>query len=72
MSREQKVAAVEAYLDCFRTKDLSKVALADRSAKAACLSEFRAASRWRPESKRPDMGRPVLAGTAGLLRHEAP
>jgi hypothetical protein len=29
MSREQKVAAVEAYLDCFRTKDLSKVPLAE-------------------------------------------
>jgi len=28
MSREQKVAAVEAYLDCFTTKDLSKVPLA--------------------------------------------
>jgi hypothetical protein len=28
MSREQKVAAVEAYLDCFETKDLSKVPLA--------------------------------------------
>ena len=25
MSREQKVAAVEAYLDCFVTKDLSKI-----------------------------------------------
>jgi hypothetical protein len=29
MSREQKVAAVEAYLDCFTTKDLSKVCLAE-------------------------------------------
>jgi hypothetical protein len=29
MSREQKVAAVEAYLDCFATKDLSKVPLAE-------------------------------------------
>ena len=29
MSRAQKVAAVEAYLDCFRTKDLSKVPLAE-------------------------------------------
>ena len=29
MSREQKVAAVEAYLDCFRTKDLSNVPLAE-------------------------------------------
>ena len=29
MSREQKVAAVEAYLGCFVTKDLSKVALAE-------------------------------------------
>ena len=29
MSREQKVAAVEAYLDCFETKDLSKVPLAE-------------------------------------------
>ena len=28
MSREQKVAAVEAYLDCFATKDLSKVSFA--------------------------------------------
>ena len=27
MSRDQKVAAVEAYLDCFKTKDLSGVAL---------------------------------------------
>ena len=29
MSREQKVAAVEAYLDCFKTKDLSGVPLAE-------------------------------------------
>ena len=29
MSREQKVAAVEAYLACFETKDLSKVPLAE-------------------------------------------
>ena len=29
MSREQKVAAVEAYLDYFATKDLSKVPLAE-------------------------------------------
>ena len=29
MSREQKVAAVEAYLDCFMTKDLSKVPFAE-------------------------------------------
>lgn len=29
MSREQKIAVVEAYLDCFITKDLSKVALAE-------------------------------------------
>jgi hypothetical protein len=29
MSREQKVAAVEAYLDCFVTKDLSKVSFAE-------------------------------------------
>src|SRR5882757_8202293 len=29
MSREQKVAAVEAYLDCFATKDLSKLSLAE-------------------------------------------
>jgi hypothetical protein len=29
MSREQKVAVVEAYLDCFRTKDLSKVSFAE-------------------------------------------
>jgi hypothetical protein len=29
MSREQKVAVVEAYLDCFATKDLSKVRLAE-------------------------------------------
>jgi predicted ester cyclase len=29
MSREQKVAAVEAYLDCFATKDLSKVPFAE-------------------------------------------
>jgi hypothetical protein len=29
MSREQKVAAVEAYLDCFVTKDLSKVPFAE-------------------------------------------
>jgi ketosteroid isomerase-like protein len=29
MSREQKVAAVEAYLDCFATKDLSKVSFAE-------------------------------------------
>src|ERR1039457_5900682 len=29
MSREQKVAAVEAYLNCFATKDLSKVPLAE-------------------------------------------
>jgi hypothetical protein len=29
MSREQKVAVVEAYLDCFATKDLSKVPLAE-------------------------------------------
>jgi len=28
-SREQKVAAVEAYLDCFATKDLSKVSFAE-------------------------------------------
>src|ERR1700722_10064325 len=29
MSREQKVAAVEAYLGCFATKDLSKVPFAE-------------------------------------------
>ena len=29
MSREQKIAAVEAYLDCFATKDLSKVSFAE-------------------------------------------
>ena len=29
MSREQKIAAVKAYLDCFATKDLSKVPLAE-------------------------------------------
>ena len=29
MSREQKIAAVEAYLDCFATKDLSKIPLAE-------------------------------------------
>ena len=29
MSREQKVAAVDAYLDCFATKDLSNVPLAE-------------------------------------------
>ena len=29
MSREQKVAAVEAYLNSFATKDLSKVPLAE-------------------------------------------
>jgi hypothetical protein len=29
MSREHKVAAVEAYLDCFVTKDLSKVPFAE-------------------------------------------
>jgi ketosteroid isomerase-like protein len=29
MSREQKVAAVEAYLDSFATKDLSKVSFAE-------------------------------------------
>jgi hypothetical protein len=29
MSREQKVAVVEAYLDCFVTKDLSKVSFAE-------------------------------------------
>jgi hypothetical protein len=29
MSREEKVAAVEAYLDCFATKDLSRVPLAE-------------------------------------------
>jgi SnoaL-like domain len=29
MSREQNVAAVEAYLDCFGTKDLSKVPFAE-------------------------------------------
>ncbi|HTW67237.1 MAG TPA: nuclear transport factor 2 family protein [Bryobacteraceae bacterium] len=29
MSREQKVAAVETYLDCFATKDLSKVPFAE-------------------------------------------
>jgi hypothetical protein len=29
MSREEKVSAVEAYLDCFVTKDLSKVSFAD-------------------------------------------
>jgi hypothetical protein len=29
MSREQKVAAAEAYLDCFETKDLSKVPLSE-------------------------------------------
>jgi len=28
-SRAQKVAAVEAYLDCFATKDLSKVSFAE-------------------------------------------
>ncbi|MBB5343263.1 hypothetical protein HDF10_001213 [Edaphobacter lichenicola] len=27
MSREQKVAVVEAYLDCFATKDLSRFPL---------------------------------------------
>lgn len=29
MSREQKVAAVEAYLDCFVTKDLSQLPFAE-------------------------------------------
>src|SRR5262245_22211164 len=29
MSRDQKVAAVDAYLDCFKTKDLSGVPLAE-------------------------------------------
>lgn len=29
MSREQKVAAVEAYLNCFETKNLSNVPLAE-------------------------------------------
>lgn len=29
MSREQSVAAVEAYLDCFATKDLSKAPFAE-------------------------------------------
>ena len=29
MSREQKVAVVEAYLDCLGTKDLSKVSFAE-------------------------------------------
>jgi len=29
MSREQKIAAVEAYLDCFATKDVSKVPFAE-------------------------------------------
>ncbi len=29
MSREQKIAVVEAYLDCFATKDLSKVSFAE-------------------------------------------
>ena len=29
MSREQKVAVVEAYLDCFETKDLSQVSFAE-------------------------------------------
>src|SRR3984957_20381603 len=29
MSREQKVAVVEAYLDCFATKDLSKACFAE-------------------------------------------
>ena len=29
MSREEKVAAVEAYFDCFATKDLSKVSFAE-------------------------------------------
>jgi hypothetical protein len=29
MSREQKVAVVEAYLDCFATKDLSKVSFTE-------------------------------------------
>ena len=29
MSREEKVAVVEAYLDCFVSKDLSKVAFAE-------------------------------------------
>ncbi|HTR36665.1 MAG TPA: nuclear transport factor 2 family protein [Bryobacteraceae bacterium] len=29
MSREQKVAVVESYLDCFATKDLSKVPFAE-------------------------------------------
>jgi hypothetical protein len=29
MSREEKVSVVEAYLDCFTTKDLSKLSFAD-------------------------------------------
>ncbi len=29
MSREEKVSVVEAYLDCFATKDLSKVSFAE-------------------------------------------
>ena len=29
MSREEKVAVVEAYLDCFATKDLSRVSFAE-------------------------------------------
>lgn len=31
MSREQKIAAVEAYLNCFATKDLSEVSLAENA-----------------------------------------
>jgi hypothetical protein len=29
MSREENVSLVEAYLDCFRTKDLSKISFAE-------------------------------------------
>ncbi len=29
MSREEKVSVVEAYLDCFATKDLSKMSFAE-------------------------------------------
>jgi len=40
--------------------------------KTTCVSEFHSASGRRSESKRPDVGRPTLVGTAGFLRYEVP
>ena len=48
MSREQKVAAVEAYFNCFATKDLSKVPLAEDANDRGLPSEYPANGQGHP------------------------